>query len=109
MADVLKNNPEAVADLKKNGTVQLNAVIADSFVDQLNNEVGRQIATNNPGLTMKQIAIKALEAVRDGKSYVYEVGKNGKLATIKHSSMTQKQFAKALKSLNDQFKPNEKN
>jgi hypothetical protein len=102
MANVLKDNAGAVTDLKKNGTVQLNAAIADSFVDQLNNQVGRQIATDNPGLSMKQLAVKSLEAVRDGKSYVYEVGKGG-MATIKHSSMTKKQFAKALKSLNKQF------
>ena len=103
MGAVLQDNAGAVDALKKNGTVQLNAAIADSFVDQLNNQVGRQIATDNPGLSDKQLAVKSLEAVRDGKSYVYDVGKDG-MATIKQSSMTKKQFEKAVKSLDKEFK-----
>jgi RHS repeat-associated protein len=96
---VLENNAGAVNELKNKGTVVLEHGISDSFVDQLNNQVGRDIAKANPEATDKELAVKSLQAVRDGKTYVYKLGDNGKDTVIK-SSMTEKEYKKALNSIN---------
>ena len=77
----------------------MNLDIADSFVDQLNNQAGRNIAESNPDASSKELMVKSLEAVRDGKAYVYEINDKTGKATVKPSSMTEKQFNKALKSI----------
>ncbi|WP_233260818.1 RHS repeat domain-containing protein [Pedobacter sp. HMWF019] len=98
LQNVLKDNEGALMELHKNGTVKIDGAIADSFVDQLNNQVGRAIAKANPGLSDLELAIKSLEAVRDGNAFVYDIEKGG-TATIKHSSMSKEQFDEALKRI----------
>lgn len=96
---VLENNKEAVSELRNEGQVTVDQSIADSFVDQLNNQTGRDIAKSNPGSSIKELKVKSLEAVRDGKSYTYDInGKTGK-ATVKPSSMTKRQFEESVKSI----------
>ena len=98
-AKVLENNRNSVNELKANGSVTVDLDIADSFVDQMNNQQGREIAKANPDASAKELTVLSLEAVRDGKSYVYDINNKTGKATITHSSMTDEQFKKALKSI----------
>lgn len=96
---VLENNRNSVNELRTNGSATVDLDIADSFVDQLNNQVGRDIAKAIPNASTKELAVLSLEAVRDGKSYVYDTSsKTGKPA-VKPLTMTENQFKKALKSI----------
>ncbi|WP_441339468.1 DUF6973 domain-containing protein [Pedobacter sp. ASV12] len=97
LQNVLENNKELVKDLKGKGSIEIDEKIADSFVDQLNNKVGRDIGIANPDLSNDELAIKSLEAVRDGKTYIFEKGKDGK-AIVKSSHMSKDQFKKALQA-----------
>lgn len=51
--------------------------LADQSVDLLNNQIGRNIATENPGLTPQQVAQKALDYFHDSGLYTIQQDKLG--------------------------------
>ncbi len=109
-ANVLTENQSNLNELNETGQTTISKKVADSFVDQLNNAVGRKIGKLNPKLGQKEIFQKVLEAMKDGKLFQFsDDPNNADLRIIKRSSLTDEQFDFSQQKLNNFFKTKKEN
>lgn len=76
---------------------------ADTTVDLLNNVIGRQVASENPGASMKQLALKALDKYHTEGLYVGTKNADGSV-TIARTRLSDAKYNAArttIESLND--------
>ena len=72
---------------------------ADQTVDLLNNNIGRQIGSDNSGATAKDLATAALNEFHTNGLYTATVNKDGSI-TISKTKLSDKEYKADLKKLN---------
>jgi hypothetical protein len=73
-------------------------VLADQTIDLLNNQIGRQIGSENKGASMSKLAGLALNMFHDNGLFTATVNKDGSV-TINRSKLNDKKYNSALKNL----------
>jgi RHS repeat-associated protein len=105
--NILQDRAKNVQELMRTGqTTMSNAnETADSFVDQLNNAAGRQIAANNPGASDAQLQNLTLEALQGGNAslpslYIFTpIGQDN--VRVQRSTLSEGEFLQARWNMNE--------
>ena len=91
---------EPSANLNQKSFTGKNAMDqADQTVDLLNNNIGRQIGSDNSGATAKDLATAALNEFHTNGLYTATVNKDGSI-TISKTKLSDKEYKADLKKLN---------
>lgn len=73
--------------------------IADSIVDLLNNNIGREIGESNKGATNKELAIKVLEVFLNEGLWTFQIDASGNYI-IMQTKITQEEYEKGVEEIN---------
>ncbi len=94
-------NPKADLSVRKfeGKDAEKNLEAADQTIDLLNNQIGRRIGLNNPGLSPKAMAIKVIEYFRDFGLYTASMDQNGNV-TVSQTKITDEVRDAAIVTLN---------
>jgi hypothetical protein len=72
---------------------------ADQTIDLLNNQIGRQIARDNPGASMTELARKTLDFFHNNGLYTAVEDKSNGSYHVEQTKISDEQYQKALKDL----------
>lgn len=94
-----ENNPLAVQDVTDTTNLSFKTLAeADQSIDLLNNQIGRRLGLENPGLSMRDLAFTVLEEFRVLGLFTATQNADGSFS-ISRSQLSKDKYARALKKL----------